>query len=136
MSVKYISTYTLARLLFAIVLPTQSPLWRRVTTHRVPSWAPAGTSAGTPDGIPSGVFAVVAVMKKAPPPKVKVKVKVRGFYIATLTQLTSTALHSRQTTGKNEEQKVERRCVTAAPGEPYDPTQTHTSSPIPNSTSP
>ncbi len=61
--------------------------------------------------------------------KLKVKVKVRGFYIATLTQLTSTALHSRQATGKNEAQKVERRCVTAAPGEPYDPTQTHTRQP-------
>ena len=61
----------------------------------------------------------------------KLKVKVRGFYIATLTQLTSTALHSRQATGKNEEQKVERRCVTAAPGEPYDPTQTHTQLNVP-----
>ncbi len=30
---------------------------------------------------------------------------------------------------KNEEQKTERRCVTAAPGEPYDPTQTHTQQP-------
>ncbi len=68
-------------------------------------------------------FAFGSIIKKA-------KVKVHGFYIATLTQLTSTALHSRQVTGKNEEQKVERRCVTAAPGEPYDRTQTHTQQPI------
>ncbi len=51
------------------------------------------------------------------------------FYIATLTPLPRAALHSRQATGKNEEQKVERRCVTAVPGEPYDPTQTHTRQP-------
>ncbi len=59
----------------------------------------------------------------------KLKLKVHVFYIVMLTQLTSTALHSRQATGKNEEPKVERRCVTAALGEPYDPTQTHTQQP-------
>jgi len=56
-------------------------------------------------------------------------------YIARLIHLTSAALRSGQPTGKNEEQNVKRASIIVAPGEWYDPTQTHTSSPIPNSTS-
>ena len=60
-SVKYTSTSKLALLLFATVLPKHSPLWLCCGTHR-------GSLQGHCRRPLHGPLAVVAVVKKAPPP--------------------------------------------------------------------